>query len=150
MPAPAVAPLRWSLVVPVKALSHAKTRLAALAGPDRPALALAMAADTVSAALRCPEVARVLVVTGDRQAAAELRGLGAVIVAVQPGRGLNPALRKGAARAGARWPRSGPGPRSGRGSALARPPGTRRPARSRSPSPAWPACAIRPRPGGRR
>ena len=107
MPAPAVAPLRWSLVVPVKVLSRAKTRLAALAGPDRPALALAMAADTVVAALRCPEVARVLVVTGDRQAAAELRSLGAVIVAEQPGRGLNPALRQGAARAGARWPRSG-------------------------------------------
>jgi 2-phospho-L-lactate guanylyltransferase len=107
MPAPATAPLRWSLVVPVKVLSRAKTRLAALAGPDRPALALAMAADTVTAALSCPEVARVLVVTGDRQAAAELRGLGAVIVTERPGRGLNPALRQGAARAGARWPRSG-------------------------------------------
>jgi 2-phospho-L-lactate guanylyltransferase len=107
MPAPATAPLRWSLVVPVKVLSRAKSRLAALAGPDRPALALAMAADTVTAALRCPDVARVLVVTGDRQAAAELSGLGAVIVAERPGRGLNPALRQGAAQAGARWPRSG-------------------------------------------
>lgn len=107
MPAPATAPLRWSLVVPVKVLSRAKTRLAALAGPDRAALALAMAADTVSAALRCPEVARVLVITGDRQAAAELRGLGAVIVTEQPGGGLNPALRQAAAKAGARWPRSG-------------------------------------------
>ena len=48
---------RWSLVVPVKVLARAKTRLATLAGPDRPALALAMAADTVAAALRCPEVA---------------------------------------------------------------------------------------------
>ena len=101
------APLSWSLVVPVKVLARAKTRLAALAGPDRPALALAMAADTVAAALGCPEVGRVVVVTGDPQAARVLAGLGAVIVPEPPGRGLNRALRHGAARAARRWPRSG-------------------------------------------
>src|SRR6516165_3179363 len=98
MPAPpARAPLRWSLVVPVKVLARAKTRLAALAGQDRPALALAMAADTVAAALGSPEVGRVIVVTDDPQAARVLAGLGAVIVPEPPGRGLNRALRHGAA-----------------------------------------------------
>src|SRR5215469_9579246 len=98
MPAPpAGVPLSWSLVVPVKVLARAKTRLAALAGPDRPALALAMAADTVAAALGSPEVGRVIVVTGDPQAARVLAGLGAIIVREQPGRGLNRALRHGAA-----------------------------------------------------
>jgi 2-phospho-L-lactate/phosphoenolpyruvate guanylyltransferase len=110
MPAPPAAPpLSWSLVVPVKVLAHAKTRLAGLAGPDRPALALAMAADTVAAALGCPEVDRVIVVTDDPQAAQVLAGLGAVIVPDRPGRGLNQALRHGAAHAGSRWPRSGVG-----------------------------------------
>jgi len=110
MPAPpATAPLSWSLVVPVKVLARAKTRLASLAGPDRPALALAMAADTVAAALDCPQVGRVIVVTDDPQAAEVLAGLGALIVPDRPGRGLNGALRHGAAHAGSRWPRSGIG-----------------------------------------
>jgi 2-phospho-L-lactate/phosphoenolpyruvate guanylyltransferase len=110
MPAPPpTTPLTWSLVVPVKVLARAKTRLAALAGPDRPALALAMAADTVAAALNCPEVGRVVVVTDDPGAAEVLAGLGAVIVGERAGHGLNRALRHGAAHAGSRWPRSGVG-----------------------------------------
>src|SRR5215475_13781961 len=110
MPAPpATAPLAWSLVVPVKVLARAKSRLASLAGPDRPALALAMAADTVAAALDSPQVGRVIVVTDDPRAAEVLAGLGAVVVPDRPGRGLNQALRYGAAHAGSRWPRSGIG-----------------------------------------
>ena len=73
-------PLTWSLVVPVKVLARAKSRLAAAAGPHRPALALAMAADTVAAALACPDVARVLAVTDDPQAAEVLSGLGALVI----------------------------------------------------------------------
>ena len=85
MPAPPPpAPLTWSLVVPVKVLARAKTRLASLAGPDRPALALAMAADTVAAALDCPQVGRVIVVTDDPQAARVLAGLGAAVVRRPP------------------------------------------------------------------
>ena len=110
MPAPPVtAPLTWSLVIPVKVLARAKTRLASLAGPDRPALALAMAADTVAAAQDCPQVGRVIVVTDDPQAAEVLAGLGAAVVPDRPGRGLNGALRHGAAYAGSRWPGSGIG-----------------------------------------
>ena len=102
-------PLTWSLVVPVKVLARAKSRLAVLAGPHRPALALAMAADTVAAALACPIVDRVIAVTDDAEAARALAGLGALVTGDEPGRGLNPALRHGAALAAARWPRSGIG-----------------------------------------
>src|SRR5215467_10082354 len=108
-PPPVSAPLTWSLVVPVKVLARAKSRLASLAGPDRPALALAMAADTVAAALDCPQVGRGIVVTDAPQAAEALAGLGAVVVSDRPGRGLNGALRHGAAHAGSRWPGSGIG-----------------------------------------
>jgi 2-phospho-L-lactate guanylyltransferase len=100
-------PLTWSLVVPVKVLARAKSRLAAAAGPHRPALALAMAADTVAAALACTDVARVIAVTDDPRAAEVLAGLGALVTGDEPDRGLNPALRHGAAIAAARWPGSG-------------------------------------------
>jgi 2-phospho-L-lactate/phosphoenolpyruvate guanylyltransferase len=100
-------PLSWSLVIPVKVLARAKSRLAGLAGPAREELALAMAADTVSAAAACPVVAAVLVVTDDAAAASTLGELGAVIVPDEPAAGLNPALAHGASLAAARWPRSG-------------------------------------------
>jgi 2-phospho-L-lactate guanylyltransferase len=103
---PADSPLTWSLVVPVKVLARAKSRLAVLAGPHRAALALAMAADTVAAALACPVVDRVIAVTDDAEAARVLAGLGALVTGDEPGRGLNPALRHGAALAAARWPGS--------------------------------------------
>jgi 2-phospho-L-lactate guanylyltransferase len=96
-------------VVPVKVLARAKSRLAALAGPVRPALALAVAADTVRAALGCPRVRHVIVVTGDELAAEELGRLGAVVVGDEPDAGLNPALVYGAGEAAARDPRSGVG-----------------------------------------
>jgi 2-phospho-L-lactate/phosphoenolpyruvate guanylyltransferase len=104
---PADSPLTWSLVVPVKVLARAKSRLAVLAGPHRPALALAMAADTVAAALACADVARLIAVTDDPQAAQALAGLGALVISDEPRQGLNPALRHGAAIAAARWPGSG-------------------------------------------
>jgi 2-phospho-L-lactate guanylyltransferase len=102
-------PLAWSLVIPVKVLARAKSRLAALAGPSRSALALAMAADTVSAVAACPAVCAMIVVTDDREAADALGALGAVVVADEPGSGLNAALAHGAAVAAARWPASGTG-----------------------------------------
>ncbi|MFI7449014.1 2-phospho-L-lactate guanylyltransferase [Nonomuraea sp. NPDC049714] len=89
---------RWSLVIPVKTLVAAKTRLAAATGPHRTRLAVAVACDTVTAALACPPVARVIVVTADPAAAGPLRALGADVV-TDPDRGLNTALRTGAAHA---------------------------------------------------
>ncbi|WP_045306475.1 2-phospho-L-lactate guanylyltransferase [Saccharothrix sp. ST-888] len=98
-PVPPAARPGWSLVLPVKPLALAKSRLGAFAGELRPALALAFALDTVTAALACPDVARVLVVTQDRLAGPELADLGALVLDDEPGGGLNPALAHGAAHA---------------------------------------------------
>lgn len=87
----------WALVVPVKPLELAKSRLAEVAGERRADLALAMAADTVEAALRPELVATVVAVTDDDRAAKLLGDLGALVVADEPDAGLNPALRHGAA-----------------------------------------------------
>src|SRR5207247_269206 len=57
----------------------------------------------------CPVVDRVIAVTDDAAAARVLAGLGALVTRDEPGRGLNPALRHGAALAAARWPGSGIG-----------------------------------------
>lgn len=97
----------WTVVMPVKVLVQAKSRLAVLAGSRRPALALALASDTVAAAVRCPEVARVLVVTSDPVAEAALSGLGARVEPDRPDGGLNAALEHGASVAARRWPGSG-------------------------------------------
>lgn len=98
--------MTWSLVVPVKRLPAAKSRLSGL-GEARERLALAFAADTVSAALSCPRVTQVIVVTDDPVAAPELASLGARIVPDEPDAGLNPALRHGAAIARATGAREG-------------------------------------------
>src|SRR5262249_34323046 len=102
----------WSLVVPVKVLAHAKSRLAVLAGPYRPALALAMAADTVAAALACPVVDRVIAVTDDAEAARVLAGLGALLTRDAPRRGPSPAPGQGRAVGAPRWPGWGIGARA--------------------------------------
>ncbi|MCW2599925.1 MAG: 2-phospho-L-lactate guanylyltransferase [Frankiales bacterium] len=83
----------WGVVVPVKRLSLAKSRLASYGDSRRRALALAFAADVVLAAV---DVARVLVVTDDEQAARVLAALGARVVPDDPDAGLNPALVHGA------------------------------------------------------
>ena len=100
----------WTVVMPVKVLAHAKSRLAVLAGQRRCELALALASDTVSAVVACPEVARVLVVTSDAMAGPRLAALGAHVVGGEPAGaagGLNAALRYGASVASSRWPGSG-------------------------------------------
>ena len=102
-------PLSWSLVVPVKVLARAKSRLAEAAGPHRADLALAVAADTVAAALGCERVREVIVVTDDPLAASELAALGARIVPDEPDGGLNPALSYGAGLARQTAPGSGVG-----------------------------------------
>jgi 2-phospho-L-lactate guanylyltransferase len=94
---PQVTPVAWTLVVPLKPLIRAKTRLAASAGDTaRPALALAFAQDTVRAALACTAVRGVAVVTDDARAAEELSALGARVLPDVPGGGLNSALAHGA------------------------------------------------------
>ncbi|MGY1825093.1 2-phospho-L-lactate guanylyltransferase [Blastococcus sp. SYSU DS0541] len=93
----------WSVVVPAKRLAAAKTRLRPLtAGPggDHGALVLALLADTVAAALACPRVGSVVVVTDEAASAELVRDLGADVVPDEPDRGLNPALEHGAWWAG--------------------------------------------------
>jgi 2-phospho-L-lactate guanylyltransferase len=86
----------WGLVVPVKRLALAKTRLAAYGDVARQDLALAFAVDVVTVALGTPGVAQVLVVTDDERAAGALTAVGARVVADSPDAGLNPALEHGA------------------------------------------------------
>ncbi|MFF5855106.1 2-phospho-L-lactate guanylyltransferase [Streptomyces sp. NPDC012751] len=90
--------MHWTLVIPLKPLPQAKSRLADTAGDGvRPGLALAFAQDTVAAALACAAVADVAVVTDDERAGRELSALGARIVPDTPGSGLNAALAHGTA-----------------------------------------------------
>jgi len=96
-------PLIWSVLIPVKVLALAKSRLSGLADADREAIALAMAADTVAAAVACPPVADVIVVSDDPAIRMEAEAAGAEVIADLPGAGLNQALAAGAAHAAARW-----------------------------------------------
>ena len=96
----------WTVLLPVKVLARAKSRLAVLAGDRRRELALALAADTVEAAVACPEVARVVVVTSDPVAGRLLSALGAVVVPDGPdgarrgARRARPAAARGRRRTG--------------------------------------------------
>jgi 2-phospho-L-lactate/phosphoenolpyruvate guanylyltransferase len=99
--------LTWSLVIPVKLLAQAKSRLTGLAGERRAEFALAMAADTVAAAVRADTVAAVLVVTDDPEVRAIAADLGAMVLADTPAGGLNEALAHGAAYSLDRWPERG-------------------------------------------
>jgi 2-phospho-L-lactate guanylyltransferase len=87
---------QWCLIVPVKRLALAKTRLAEVAGEHRIDLALAFALDTTTAALACDVVRAVIVVTDEPVAARALAGVGAMVVDDEPDAGLNPALMHGA------------------------------------------------------
>lgn len=86
----------WTVVIPVKRLDRAKTRLHPVA--LRPALALAFALDTVRAAIETTGVRGVIVVTSDSRVAAAVATIGATVIP-DPGDGLNPAVRIGVATA---------------------------------------------------
>lgn len=94
--------MQWTLVVPLKPLARAKSRLSDTAADGvRPGLALAFAQDTVAAALAAAAVGGVVVVTDDPLAARELTALGARTVPEDNRNGsrdgLNAALRHGTA-----------------------------------------------------
>jgi 2-phospho-L-lactate guanylyltransferase len=99
--------ISWSVLIPVKVLSQAKSRLAGLAGPRRGELALAVAWDTVTAVLKTDQAARAIVITDDPVAATALRALGAQVIPDEPRDGLNAALGHGAAVAARYWPEHG-------------------------------------------
>jgi 2-phospho-L-lactate guanylyltransferase len=104
LPDSSIVAASWGVVVPVKHLSVAKSRLASYGDDRRQALALAFAADVVLAAL---DVAQVLVVTDDEKVAPVLAALGAWVVADDPDAGLNPALVHGAELLRSRHPALG-------------------------------------------
>ena len=86
----------WTIVVPLKVLPNAKSRLVASLSPAEHAeLVRAIRADTLAAAR---EVARVVVVADVPSPDADL---------VQRSPGLNGAIRDAAAHVARRWPRSG-------------------------------------------
>jgi 2-phospho-L-lactate guanylyltransferase len=85
----------WSIIIPVKRLDEAKSRLQP-ALTDVAELAFAFAFDTVKAALGCGLVGDVLVVTSDSRVADSVRALGAVVID-DPGGGLNAAVAAGLA-----------------------------------------------------
>ena len=93
----------WTLVLPVKGGPRAKSRLGA-----SPAVAGAIALDTLAAALAAAPVGRVVVVTADPASARAARAAGAEVVAEsRTGQGLVAAVRDGVAAASGRRPWSG-------------------------------------------
>jgi len=100
------------LVIPVKSLHAAKSRLRGAAdcgigdATVHARLALALAHDTIAAVRATHHVRHVLVVTSDPVVAAELTAAGVAVAPDGPVPGLNPALEHGAALLRARHPRS--------------------------------------------
>jgi len=87
------------LVVPVKVLTLAKSRLRAGRADGAAAhrrLVLAVTMDTIAAAAAAPGVRKVLAICSDPVATAVLREHGVPVVADEPDAGLNAALRHGA------------------------------------------------------
>jgi 2-phospho-L-lactate/phosphoenolpyruvate guanylyltransferase len=99
---------RFGVVVPVKPLSVAKSRLAELGDGPRRELVAAFAVDTVIAALETPVVAGVLVVTDDVDLARSLTVLGVAAVPDGTSGDLNGTLRQGAAEVVRRHPGTAP------------------------------------------
>jgi 2-phospho-L-lactate/phosphoenolpyruvate guanylyltransferase len=90
--------VQTDLVVPVKALPDAKSRLRGAVRPgEHTRLVLAVLLDTVTAAAETDGVRRVLVVSSDPTVASVLAAEGFECVPEGPSRGLNEALRHGAA-----------------------------------------------------
>jgi 2-phospho-L-lactate/phosphoenolpyruvate guanylyltransferase len=93
--------VEWTVLIPVKELECAKSRLrGAVRGVPHRDLVLALVLDTLDAALACPAVAAVLVVSSDETVAAAARERGAKAIPDRPDAGLNAALRHGATVAG--------------------------------------------------
>jgi 2-phospho-L-lactate/phosphoenolpyruvate guanylyltransferase len=87
---------QWTLVIPVKPLHVAKSRLVGFTGPRRAELALALAVDTVTAAIASPAVVTVIVVTDDAVVTNLVHSLNAIALPDTPAAGLNSALHHGA------------------------------------------------------
>ncbi|WP_442928889.1 2-phospho-L-lactate guanylyltransferase [Modestobacter sp. VKM Ac-2980] len=91
----------WFVVVPLKALDRAKSRLCDLPLHHRRGLVIAMARDVRDAVLACPDVEGLVVVSGDPRWYSLLGVPRVRFVADRPADSLNGALRRGAAACGA-------------------------------------------------
>jgi 2-phospho-L-lactate guanylyltransferase len=98
-------PTPWTVIVPVKELHLAKSRLGELGVIARRQLARAFALDTVDAALRCPWVGAVVVVTNE-SVGSVFRDRGCAVVPDVPDAGLNPALAFAGEQVRARSPQA--------------------------------------------
>ena len=105
---PTERPPRFGVVVPVKPLAVAKSRLAGVGDEQRRELVAAFAVDTVLAALESPLVGGVLVVTDDVGLARSLADLGVAAVPDGASGDLNATLRQGAAEVVRRHPGTAP------------------------------------------
>ncbi len=86
---------KWGIVVAVKDLCQAKSRMRTLRAPVRARLVLAMLTDVLAALRATPHVTHIVVVTDDGDVARVARRGGARVVP-DPGRGLNAAFVAGA------------------------------------------------------
>ena len=84
------------VIIPVKPLAIAKSRLRVALAEQTADLVLAMALDVVTAAVSCPDIAGVLVVTNDEMVRESVDRAGAAAIADQPELGLNQALTSAA------------------------------------------------------
>lgn len=84
----------WTILIPVKQIAMAKSRLLGLTDVQRRDLAMAFVLDTIAAARACPAVSRIVVVTNHREHSA-FADLGADVVADVPDAGLNAAIMHG-------------------------------------------------------
>jgi 2-phospho-L-lactate/phosphoenolpyruvate guanylyltransferase len=104
-PEPAPPSRRYDVIVPVKRLDHAKTRLAEVGDEMRRDLVLAFLLDTVDAVAGSVLVSRIVVVSDDpvvaREVGAAFEGR-AVVVSDPSPTGLNHALHRGVSALGAR------------------------------------------------
>lgn len=87
----------WSVVIPLKPLNLAKSRLDSLPTPLRRALVIAMACDVRDAVLACRSAKEIVIVTGDPRWHSILGTPRLRFVADSPGDTLNDAIRRGAA-----------------------------------------------------
>ncbi|WP_426243978.1 2-phospho-L-lactate guanylyltransferase [Nocardioides sp. LHG3406-4] len=99
---------RFVVLVPVKTLALAKSRLTGLPDERRQDLAAAFAQDTIAAVLDTTLVERVMVLTDDFRFADKLASAGCTVIPDGASDDLNASLRQAAAEAHRRWPRLRP------------------------------------------
>lgn len=93
----------YGVLLPVKPIAVAKSRLRPLGDAVRASLVVSFALDTIDAARDSPAVARVLVVTDDFSLARELSGLGVEVIP-DGASGMNGSLVQAAAELHRRYP----------------------------------------------